>query len=58
VFVGEDVGRFDAVPYEWRFLFAKRTEGFATSLLIETAISICLKYQLQLLLVAACTSIW
>jgi len=32
---GEEVGRFGAVVFGWRFLHVgKRTEGFATSLLI------------------------
>jgi hypothetical protein len=48
VFISEKVGRFGAVLFGWRFLFAKRTEGFATSLLIETAISICPEHRLKL----------
>jgi hypothetical protein len=48
VFVGEGIARFDAVPFGWRFLFAKRTEGFATSLLFLNAIFVCLERRSKL----------
>lgn len=49
---------FGAVLFGWRLLFAERTEGFATSLLVQTAISICLEHRKQLLSVGAYSSIW